>query len=111
MIFTIIFAIRQKIVSKHGELKQCIDIKHIGLKNRKMNQSEQHQYSNTVGKDGNAAFLFQNGANAVTDSQGFVNGSIDKSNHHIDNSVNQVMSFEICAVRFSFKHIKFLIYI
>ena len=59
----------------------------------------------TVKDGGNSAFSSQNGSQTVTDSQGFVNGPIDKSNHHVDNSVNQVKSFEICAVSFSFKHI------
>ena len=63
---------------------------------------DQGELNQSVREGGTAAFMFQSGSHTVNDSQGIVNGP-NKSNNHVDNSKNQVISFETFVNRFSFK--------
>ena len=60
-----------------------------------MEQGQHNGYSYRVGEEGKSAFVLQDGASKVTDSQGFVNGNIDKSSNHVDNSKSQVIRFQL----------------
>ena len=61
---------------------------------KKMDKAQNNRYSYKVGEEGRCAFGIQDGANKVTDSQGFVYGNIDKRSNHVDKSKSQVISFQ-----------------
>ena len=62
---------------------------------KKMEQGQHNGYLYRVGEEGKSAFVLQDGASKVTDSQGFVYGNIDKSSNHVDKSKSQVIRFQI----------------
>ena len=66
---------------------------------------EREKNNSTKVEGGNVGSAFQSGSHKISDFQGIVNGHVDKSSNHIDNSKSQVITFEFCAKCFSFKRI------